>query len=92
MPEFPGTLKPPRLTAAPSSPVKGQMYMNTTDNKLYWWDGSAWISSQGQAASVYKQTTAPPGPKPGDVWVDTDAPVPVVVSTMTYGQLKAMGQ
>jgi hypothetical protein len=35
------------LSAAPSSPVKGQLYMNTTDNTLYWWDGSAWRSALG---------------------------------------------
>jgi hypothetical protein len=35
------------LGAAPSSPVKGQMYMNTTDNTLYWWDGTAWVSARG---------------------------------------------
>lgn len=32
------------LTAAPSTPVKGQIYFNTTggDNNAYLWDGTAW--------------------------------------------------
>ena len=34
------------LAGAPSSPVKGQLYMNTTDNTLYWWDGTAWQSAK----------------------------------------------
>lgn len=34
------------LAAAPSSPVKGQMYMNTSDNTLYWWDGTTWQSAK----------------------------------------------
>lgn len=34
------------LAGAPSSPVKGQLYMNTTDNILYWWDGTAWQSAK----------------------------------------------
>jgi hypothetical protein len=35
------------LAAAPSTPVKGQLYMNTTDNTLYWWDGTQWVSARG---------------------------------------------
>ena len=31
------------LATAPSSPVKGQMYYNTTSNKALVWDGTAWV-------------------------------------------------
>ena len=36
------------LASAPSSPVKGQLYFNSTggDNTLYWWDGSAWVPAK----------------------------------------------
>src|SRR5262245_20733444 len=35
------------LGSAPGSPVKGQLYMNTGDNTLYVFDGSAWYSTRG---------------------------------------------
>lgn len=31
------------LAAAPSSPVEGQIYHNTTDHALYYYDGTAWV-------------------------------------------------
>ena len=33
-----------KLTAAPSTPVKGQMYFNTTDNRAYTYNGTAWVA------------------------------------------------
>ena len=47
MPEIVGRLQTPRLTGPPSSPVPGEMYYDTGTNKLYWWDGSSWISASG---------------------------------------------
>jgi len=35
------------LAAAPLSPVKGQVYFDSTSNILYWWNGSAWVSAAG---------------------------------------------
>ena len=35
------------LAGAPGSPVKGQLYYNTADNTLYWWDNSGWASARG---------------------------------------------
>ena len=42
------------LAAAPTSPapVKGQVYFNTGDNTLYWYDGTVWQSSK-QLAIAY---------------------------------------
>jgi len=36
-----------QLSAAPSSPVTGQLYYDTTANILYWWNGTAWQSASG---------------------------------------------
>lgn len=35
------------LGSAPSSPVSGQLYYNTQDNIMYFWNGSEWISTSG---------------------------------------------
>ena len=56
MPEITGTLKPPRLAAAPGSPVKGQMYFNTAMSKLLWWDGAAWVDPSNDAVQLYVQS------------------------------------
>ena len=31
------------LSAAPSSPIKGQKYFDTTDNTERYWNGTAWV-------------------------------------------------
>jgi hypothetical protein len=50
-----------QLGAAPSSPVKGQLYYNTADNTLWWWDGSAWVSARGGAAAIGDATSSTKG-------------------------------
>ena len=42
------------LASAPTSPtpVEGQIYMNTTDDVLYWYNGSGWVAAQGGAGAV----------------------------------------
>lgn len=35
------------LGSAPSSPVSGQVYYNTGDNIMYFWNGTEWISTSG---------------------------------------------
>lgn len=40
------------LGAAPSAPVKGQMYFNSADNTMYWWDGAQWIPAKAAAGAT----------------------------------------
>jgi len=45
MPKFTGTAVEPVLTAAPSAPVAGQTYYNSTTGDTYLYNGTSWISS-----------------------------------------------
>lgn len=40
------------LAAAPSSPVTGQIYYNSVDARMYFWDGSAWVDMSGDIQDV----------------------------------------
>lgn len=40
------------LATPPSSPVSGQIYFNTADARIYFWDGTAWIDISGDLRSV----------------------------------------
>ena len=40
------------LAGAPSTPVKGQIYFNSSDNTLYWWDGAQWIAAKAAAGAT----------------------------------------
>lgn len=39
------------LSTAPESPVQGRIYFNTTDNKFYYYTGSAWASGETVTAA-----------------------------------------
>ena len=49
------------LASAPSSPVKGQLYFNSTggDNTLYWWDGSSWVPAKATGGAFPGYGTVP---------------------------------
>jgi len=53
-------LRAHQLGVAPSSPVTGQLYFNTGDNTLYWYDGSQWVPAKA-TASVGDATTTSKG-------------------------------
>lgn len=80
------------LDQAPTNPNKGQQYYNTTDNKLYYWNGTEWVTGSDVCMSVgdtlpigstleWFSTTIP------DNWLVCDGSA---VSRTTYSDLFAV--
>ena len=46
------------LATAPSSPVDGQIYFNTNDNVIYYWDGAAWVDTAAGGTTFLVDTIA----------------------------------
>jgi hypothetical protein len=40
------------LASAPATPVSGQLWYDSTNQILKWWNGSGWVSAQGGAGAV----------------------------------------
>lgn len=62
------------LASNPGSGVEGDIYYNTTDDKIRYYNGSAWVDVGSGAGAVY-QTTAPATPSVGQIWIDSDGAV-----------------
>src|SRR6516162_5846970 len=88
------------LGSAPGSPTAGQLYYNSTQNILYWWNGTIWISAAGATMSG-PVTTAAIGdapvvgvstqPSAGDHKHGMPAFGGTVVGETTYGLASAVG-
>jgi len=76
MPKFTASLNLPKYATAPGYPVNGDIYYNTTDNKVYSRINGAWVdlaaSAGGGGNAVYYQTSAPATGNDGDIWIDSD--------------------
>lgn len=90
------------LGAAPSTPVKGQIYFDSTGNILYWYSGAAWVAAQGGAGAVPATTvTTQAIGDPGTVGVATtyaredhkhgEPAFGTVTGQATYGAASANG-
>jgi hypothetical protein len=69
MPEATTTLRVPNYASAPGGGVKGQLYVNTSDNLLYYHNGSAWVAlASGGVGNVIASGT--PALDQVAIWVD----------------------
>src|SRR6056300_1392310 len=55
-------------TSAPSAPLRGELWFDTTTNQIKVYDGSSFKPTGGAKA----QATAPTSPSTGDLWTDSD--------------------
>ena len=56
-------------TSAPTKPIIGQLWWDSTNSKLKVYDGTSWLSTGGSAPY---QSSEPSGITQGDMWIDSD--------------------
>ena len=56
-------------TSAPTKPIQGQLWWDSTNNKLQVYNGTAFQTAGGSAPY---QSEAPSGLSQGDIWIDSD--------------------
>jgi hypothetical protein len=82
------------LGTAPSTPADGQIYYNTSDDTLYFWNGSAWINVVQQAEILYDTFANRPAAASGNtgaLFFATDQNLLYFSNGTAWSQVSAFG-
>ena len=80
------------LGTAPSSPSAGQIYFNTTDGEIYYYDGSAWVSVLNESEIIYGLYSARPAAGvAGRLYFATDQALMYLDNGTAWEQVSAFG-
>jgi hypothetical protein len=89
------------LATPPAAPVEGQIYFNSADDTLYYWDGTSWVAAKGSAPALGGVPPALTPTTPGAAGVATTVAradhvhdIPdwgAVTAQMTFGAASSSG-
>ena len=79
------------LTAAPSAPVQGQIYYNSVDKAVYFWDGTQWINVSGDITGVTAGNGLTGGGTTGTVTLDVNPDNVTIEVVSDAVQIKNLG-
>lgn len=80
------------LATAPASPIPGQIYYNTSDNALYFYDNNSWVNVLNESEVIYGTLAARPAAGvAGRLYYATDNYLLYFDDGSTWTQINAFG-